>query len=525
MKQINLCFLKKKHMPPILKTLTGTVYPSVVKGQGPAFKPLPRKRHEHDKSYYTEPQVMVNEHDLASWNNLRGVPLIFEHGAGQKEGDPVVFGHTVDTTVQSDNSVFYVAQIYDTPEGRWAAEKIECGIITGLSIGYGIIPDVTCTQIAGKRVTEVSMVLKPFFPTAQLRVCASDNDNYNGSDNKCVVDKLHLMDPQGVAPTPQDNGKPRDAAAEIAQAAADIQLKQARDAQLKAQEELERLRKEKEDQEKELTTYRKEKQAQLEAQAQSRVKEVDAALVNVQRALGVAALPEEFVNANRAIAQNTVFMPADAPAKQVAEVTASMTTLIGKRMGEMADEQAKKDKEIAELKARMQEMEAKLNMTADRVQASRNALYQTAKTENVKETVQSALSAALPVPDVQASRLHGSHITDILVVPMVKPGTVEGRMYQETNPNFGMMSPSSFMGVHASASVGTTEQTTVQVRRLPTHDRLEHVPHSLRNRKDEAGNPVGEAWMSQILFNYNPTAPCLPTFKIQQQPLVIERSK
>jgi hypothetical protein len=511
-------------MPPILKTLTGTVYPSVVKGQGPAYKPLPRKRHEHDKSYYTEPQVMVNEHDLASWNNLRGVPLIFEHGAGQQKDNPVVFGHTVDTAVQSDNSVFYVAQIYDTPEGRWAAEKIECGIITGLSIGYGIIPDVTCTQIAGKRVTEVSMVLKPFFPSAQLRVCASDNGGYNVSEDKCVVDKLQLMDPQAVA---QDKQPARDAAAEIAQAAADIQLKQARDAQVKAQEELERLRKEKEDQEQELAAYRKEKQAQLETKAQDRVKEVDAALASVQRALGVDKLPEEFVSANRAIAHNTVFMPADAPAKQVAEVTASMTTLIGKRMGEMADEQAKKDKEIAELKTRMQEMESKMNMTADRVQASRNALYQAAKVDsNPKETAQSALAAALPV-QASSARLHGSDITDILVVPRVKPGTVEGRLYQETNPNFGMMSPSNFMGVHASASMGGAggEQTTVQVRRLPVHDKLQHVPHALRHRVDEAGNPVGEAWMSQILFNYNATAPCLPSFKIQQQPLVVEKTK
>ena len=516
-------------MPPVLKTLTGTVYPSLVKGKGPAHRPLPRKRHEHDKSFYTQPQVMVNEYDLKSWNNLRGVPLIFEHGQGQKPGDPVVFGHTVDTTVQSDNSVFYVAQIYDTPEGRWAAEKIECGIITGLSIGYGIIPDVTHSEIAAKQINEVSMVLKPFFPGAQLRVCASDDQGYNAPDENCVVDKLQVMDPQGVVPTtPQDAPKARDAAAEIAQAAADIQLKQARDAQIAAQKELERLAKEKEEQDKELAAFRAEKQAQLQAKAQDRVKEVDAAMVNVQRALGLEKLPEDFVKANRAIAENTVFMPSDVPAKQVAEVTASMTTLIGKRMGEMVDEQAKKDAELKELRAKMAEMEAKLNMTADRVQASRNALYSKPAVEKQSDMTAAAIAAALPVPNVvqaSGSRVHGSHITDILMVPMVKPGTPEGFLCQQANPNFGMMSASSVLGVHASASIGSTEAQTVAVKALPTHRYMDHIPDAMRNRVDDKGNRVGEAWMSHILQNYNPAAPTAASFKLNQSNIEYIREK
>lgn len=54
----------KKRMPPVLKTLTGIVYPKLIPGKGPAYRPLPRKKHDGDKSFYTEPQVMVNEHDL-----------------------------------------------------------------------------------------------------------------------------------------------------------------------------------------------------------------------------------------------------------------------------------------------------------------------------------------------------------------------------------------------------------------------------------------------------------------------------
>lgn len=513
-------------MPPILKTLTGTVYPQVVKGKGPAHRPLPRKKHDGDKSYYTQPQVMVNEYDLESWNNLRGVPLIFEHGFGQREGDPVVFGHTVDTTVQNDNSVYYVAQIYDTPEGRWAAEKIESGIITGLSIGYGIEPDVTCTEIASKSVREVSMVLKPFFPSAQLRVCASDVDGYNSSDGKsCDVNNLRVMDPQAVTPTPQDKAaasqQPRDAVAEITQAATDVQLKLLKDAQEKALKEAEELRKQKEAQDEELRVFRAERQAQLEAKANDRVKEVDGALQQVQRALGVEKLPEDYVSANREIAKNTVFMPADAPAKKYAEVTASMTSLIGKRMGEMVEEQAKKDQLIKDMEKRLEDMEKRLNQTADRVQASRAAVYQNASNPPVssKESTAAAMAGALPVPSVEASRMHGSHITDILVVPMVKAGTPEGFLCQQANPNFGMMTPNQVLGVHASATTGNApnQPAMVSVKPAPQHRYMEHIPEAMRHRVDPQGHKVGEAWFSHIIDNWNPSAPTLSTFKMSSK--------
>lgn len=492
-------------MSRVLKTITGTVLPNLEKGRGPDHRPIPRKKHEGDKSYYYEPQVKVNEFDLSSWNHMRGIPLIFEHGAGQEEGNPVVVGQTVDTTVQSDGSVYYVGQIYDTPEGRWAAEKIEGGIITGLSIGYGLIPDVTCTQIAGKQLHEVSLVLKPFFNGADLRVCASGAQGYNSPDADYKFHNLKLMEPNTTAQTEPK----KDAATEIARAAADIELKHARDAQNKAQEELEKLRKQQEEAAKELEAFRAEKRAQLEAKANDRVKEIDSALVNVQRALGDQKLPEEYVKTQRAIAENSVLMPTEVVGRQAAEVTCSMTTLIGNKMGQLLDDKTKLEQELKEQRAKMQELEAKLNTTLDRVQASRNALY-SAPLES-KETPQ---ATPVPVPAVQASRMHGSDISDILVVPMVRPGTAEGFLHQQVNPAFGMMSPNQVLGVHASATVAQAAPSTISVPRAPTHDYLQYCQNGMRYMTDDAGNKTGEAMFSHITRNWRADLPTSNKFSL-----------
>jgi phage head maturation protease len=140
-----------------LKTVTGTLVPKVHAGSGPSNKQMPPQ--QGDRSHYHHPAIALNEEDLKRWKNLRGAPLIFEHGKDQKERIQV--GTMVDSTIQKDGSLYIVASVHDDKTGEWAADAIQQGRVSGFSIGYEVVPDVY-GNVAEKRLQEV----KKIFPAA-----------------------------------------------------------------------------------------------------------------------------------------------------------------------------------------------------------------------------------------------------------------------------------------------------------------------------------------------------------------------
>lgn len=139
-------------MRKTLKTVTGTLVPKVQPGSGPANRQMPAK--QGDRSHYHHPVIAVSEEDLRKWNNLRGAPLIVEHGKDQKE--PIQVGTMVDSTIQKDGSLYIVASVHDDELGATVAKQIEQGGISGFSIGYQVVPDVY-GNVAEKRLQEVKI--------------------------------------------------------------------------------------------------------------------------------------------------------------------------------------------------------------------------------------------------------------------------------------------------------------------------------------------------------------------------------
>jgi hypothetical protein len=511
----------KKNKPRILRSVTGTLYPKVEAGSGPSDRRLPHP--SKDRQHYTHPVIKVNEYDVEEWNYLRGAPLWFEHAQNQRKAIQV--GELVEGRVLKDDSLYIVASVYDIPEGEWAADRIEKGEITGFSIGYLPISNAR-GELVGKQLNEVSLVVKPFFPDTLISVCASDSNSYNTNNVNDAYQifvplNSNIMENQSsttaavpattaaaaapastppVQPTSQQAKS--DPAAEIRNNVAEMELKVLQEQRRKEQEQMETLRKEREAYENELKGYREKERLAKEAEKSEKVKELDAALANIQRTLGVKELPREYVEGNRNLVKSAIDMQMDDPRKHVTEVMASFTKQIGNAAAAAVDERDKLRLELEELKTKMAQQEKEFSSTAERVRASRTAVYeQPSATTNTTTTTKAV--------EVKASS--GSDIADLfLTVPKVKPGTREGQIYREQyQPQTSFLS----YGINAS-NVSRPEETTVQVKPLPKHSRLSDCEGSIRNRVDADGNPCGEAWLSHIIHNFNPEAPTSAKFKI-----------
>jgi hypothetical protein len=529
-----------------LKTVTGTLVPKVHAGSGPRDKRMPPR--EGDRSHYNHPAIAVNEADLQKWQRLRGAPLIFEHGEKQKQRIQV--GTMLDSTIQQDGSLYIVASVHDDETGAWAAERIERGDISGFSIGYEVVPDVH-GNVAEKRLQEVSLVVKPFFEQAKISVCAtsSDGDLYKTDSPQSSVQHVFVpMDSTSNTPPsatsaataapvaqqqqPQQQA-PRDAAREISQHAAEIELKQMREAQAKEKAAMEEERKKNKEMADELAAYRAEKEAQKRALADTKVKELESALASVQKGLGLAELPKEYVEDVRKLAQGQVYLDEKDPVKRYVDVQASMIGKFGTALAskdeenlKMREQNAKMEREIAELKEMMSKTQKSFDLAAERVAASRDAIYRGAGATPVSAAPTGAAAApAAPTESVKASGsmayLHGSEMSDILQVPHVRSNTLFGQIYQKDyNASFGQQYGP--YGVHASGV--TEEPTMVSVKAPPVHDKLSYVPNSMRFNMDPQGNPSGAAWLSHIIHNFNKDARTSPKFGMRHDPIVYERT-
>lgn len=517
--------------PRILRNVTGTLYPNVEAGSGPRDRRLPHP--SADRKHYVHPVVKVNERDVEQWDHLKRTPLWVEHAQGQQK--PIQVGEVIEGRVVKDDSLFIAASIYDIPEGEWAAQQIENGTITGFSIGYDPIANDR-GELVGKHLKEVSLVVKPFFPNTLISVCASDSNNYKTNDGKDlfqifvpitmsdantnananpVTTPVQQQQQQSTPVAQAPPAQPKvDAATEIRNNVAEMELKVLQEQRRKDLEQTEQLRKEREALDNELKAYREQERLAKEAEKESKVKELDAALANIQKTLGVKELPKEYVEGNHTLVKKSVDLHRDDPTRKTVEVMASFTKQLGNAAAAAVDERDKLRAELEALKAQMAQKEKEFSSTAERVRASRTSLYggdaaaaaQTTTTSTTKVEVKASGAAA------------GSDIVDLLVVPRVKAGTREGQIYRE------QYQPSqAFVSYGINASGTAAEDPMVYVKPLPKHNHLEHCAGSIRYRTDADGNPSGEAWLSHIVHNYNKDAPTSAKFQMTQNQTTVER--
>ena len=549
---------RRGFMKKTLKTVTGTLVPKVQPGSGPVNRQMPVK--QGNRSHYHHPVIAVNEEDLRKWNNLRGAPLIVEHGKGQEQ--PIQVGTMLDSTIQQDGSLYIVASVHDDEVGAVVAEQIKHGGISGFSIGYDVVPDVY-GNVAEKRLREVSLVVEPFFEQAKISVCATSSDGnvYKTDDLQNSLHHLFVpMDNNANATTttttpaaaaaaavPQQqssNASPaapasQQATADIKNFAAEVELKQLREQQAKKDAEYEQERARAKEMEQVLSRYKAKEEAEKRAQIDAKVKELETTLLNVQKGLGLKELPKEFIEDQRKVAEGQILMEDNNPYKKHVEVQASIFSQVGSALATKDEEMAKLRAELAAQKAELQQalelqskMQSDVKLASERIAASRDAIFRGGASATPVPSPNTAATPAAATESVQASGsglpgyLHGSQIGDILEVPHVKPGTWAGQVYaRDYNPSFGAPRNFGIYGINASSSMPAQEEPkTVKVRAPPVHDHLKFVPNSMRFRTDEEGNPVGAASFSWMTQNFSADANVTPNFAMAMGKTQYERS-
>ena len=342
------------------RIVTGILSPNVQ--DGPLDQSMPVAT--SDRSHYHHPNTLINKKNLKDWDHMRNKKIIIEHGMGQ-DSNPVDVGMLVDSCVTDEKEVYLTIGLFDTPEGEWASERINKGDLTGFSVGMDLVPDHTGRRLADKELNEVSLVKKPFYPQAKIAVCASDSDVYNPCEKNDNFYKIPIRIMSSETP----------AAEKVNNVAAELELKNAREEAAKNKEETEKLRKIREAEMAELTAYRAEKQKALEAQKQSRVKELDTAMTLLEKGMG-EKIPEEFAAVNRFNAAESVSGEGVTDSvKRTMEVVASFTGKIGNKVGELSNQNEALKLEIEALKQQMQAKEASMSLAAERINASAKNVY------------------------------------------------------------------------------------------------------------------------------------------------------
>lgn len=519
------------------RVVCGTLVPNVQPGNGPACKRLPPEA--HDRSHYHHPVVAINEEEWRGrWNRLRGVPLIFEHGRDERHRYTRM-GNIVDSTLQHDGALYIVASVSDDDAGHWAGEQIEQGAIQGFSVGYKINKDRSGQFVESKDAQEVSLVLRPFFPEAQISVCASDRKSYNtvannDSDSAQYV-SLFSMETTTTTPAPPaaTNTAPaasssppaaavpasteRNPAREIDSAVTQMELKQLREEKAQREKELAEMKKVKDEEQRELLEYRAARKAQQDREAQAKLEEAKASLDKMRQALGVNELPKEFEQDVFAAADLSVRMHENDKNRPAVVAASQMNTTLGNALYDFKEKNDKLTQELEKLKQDMQARADEHLSSADRVRASIAAVYKNGATDsNVAKDKEEDDRHVPKAMSVQGSGggggerkpyLHGSNLTDLIHVPMVKPNTPEGNQYQRLyDNNFNLRS----YEVNASNA-----DATIGVPALPTHKHLSAVPNSSRFRVGEDGVRYGEALLSHEMNHYRPNMQMTPKSKIE----------
>jgi hypothetical protein len=481
--------LKKKLIMnhKILKVLTGTLGFEVVKGSGPTNRQLPPLR-IGDRSHYNNPIVKVNEADIERWKNLRGGPLMFEHGKGQSQ--KITVGSIVDSVVTKQNTLYITASIWDTDEGKWAAKHIENGDISSFSIGYEFERNAH-GELLKKNFNEVSLVIKPFFDGANISVCASDSQMYNNDNtkNSNKIDIPIMEEPKKEEASTTSTSAGTSANVEkISSRALELELEKEKKEREEQKKISDALLLEREQERKELDMLRAEKEARLMEQGNKKVEELNQALLKTKKALNLEKLPDGYEETMQKIARNSVLMDQNNPLQKTAEVTASVTTMFGNKVCEMSNENDALKKELAEMKKKYSEFEKDINYHAERITASKVTTPNVPPQQQISQKVEASAT--------------GGDISDIfVVVQRVKSGTNEARAYQQHNPAFDTI---HVHGVNASSSSGSGGQDDfVEIKKAPNHRLAHMVKGSLRNRVDADGYRVGEAWFGILVDGYS----------------------
>jgi len=510
-------------------TVTGIAYPKAQPGSGPANARITSDLKD-PQSYYRDPALQLTENDLDRNQNFRGLPLCVEHKHNPPHPGPVggggpggsggrgsggacgnCVGEVLEARVLKDNSVYIVASVFaSTPTGAAAKERIIRKELSGFSMGYLNHRDSRDNRVVtGRTICEISLCAKPFFAGCDIAVSASAADSYKNDDETSVnyywipimastPSETTASAGQAQAPAPASAGQGQAAAPATQAGQASSPVGEApsqvlKDAEAMAKESAEyqaKMAQAQRDQD-ELNAFRAERAARQAAEEEKRRQEAQKMLAAQKQAMGDKFTPE-YEKSMLNVAGSSVSVNASAQFMEAQQALTNRYVQAEKEKAELAATLAKAQEEL-----KKREVETKVLET--HVQQSRQNMRAGPPSTQQVQPVAVAASAG------QASSGSGLKFGDCYV-PVAHAGW-EHQLFRDANPNLtpaDMASSSLPINASGNAAAAGAPNGFIAFEPLPVHANAKNLPASMRNVKDEHGNPTGEAWLSKMINEFDP---------------------
>jgi hypothetical protein len=466
------------------RIISGVAYPHLIRGKNKTTR-VEANLADREAYYYDE-AIRLSENDIASFKQLKGMPLCVEHN--QK----VDVGEITHSWTDEEGMLRFMARIdLDKPAGKVADAALARGELSGVSVGYVPHIDRDNMEVYSKHFQEVSLCREGFFPGAQVSVTASKKTaapSYNSKAIPTVYYKITASATENMESTPPVENTPAPETTAPTQSAPETKtpeiippMEQTKDVSELARQTDEMLRKNEELQE------QLKKAAEEQARKDARLKQLEEAEAKRQAAYEAekAKELEKILEINRAQYKEVYGEEAELPvdyqqaagnafkyeqmAPQMQAISASALAYEKKKQ-----ENEKLQEELKIMASKMRKLEETNTLAMSHVSANHRRIFKTpvaasASDEEEKKTGEKQDAEQVPV------NASGGNM-GMLFVPA--PSQMEQEIIQRDYGSFnsGQSTSSSYYGVYASGARGSTKTMAP----APEHPHLSMVKNSMR---------------------------------------------
>jgi hypothetical protein len=406
------------------KIINGVSYPHLFTGKNQAKTVKANLSNPHD--YYYDESVRLGEENVSDFT---GKPICVEHDKEDKVGEISSAWKDADGKMRITARVFV-----DSERGEQLYNDINSGKMKGLSVGYafGVEKNGTVTK---KNCYEISLCREPFFPGAQVSVCATGEQKYKVPEKNTLLFEIMASETNSLAaPSAAPLDTSNKDASELARAHDELLRKrEAEAAELKQLREQNQL-------------YQKAETERLARYAESRKPALKEVLDLQEQQLKEHSGPNAELSADYRSSIESAFLN---PAGEQVAAVVSASAMTWKKA---------RDEKLA-METRVKELESKNSqLVNDQQVAIANVKASSDRISSLTTTTVDVAAAAKPL-----------NMSNLFSVPSER----ERELLRE---NYGSVPPVSVNASSAAAPI-----------QLPTHNQLNHVQNSMRFQPGGAG--------------------------------------